>query len=740
MYDSVRAFIEALERAGELARVRAPVSPLLEITEIADRESKSPAAHLPSASARRNDPRFHDRGGRALLFERVEGSEMPLLINAWGSYRRMEMAISCNEAGPGVAHGKLPGGFDAVADRIGSLVKPEPPRGLGEIVAKARQFAPLLRIPPRTVRSGPVQEALLTGDRIDLTRFPFLKCWPLDGDPGAVSYPADVNRGVPAADLANHPDYRGRYITFAGVHSIHADDAGMAKPSSHNIGMYRMQLIGRQRLAMHWHMHHDGARHWRSWKRRGERMPVAIVLGGESVLPFASIAPLPPGMSELLFAGFLNGRGIPLVKGQTVPVRYPANAEIVLEGYVSSEAGGPGYDPRVDPESLGPGAFFEGPFGDHTGFYSLPDRYPIVEITAIVMRRNPVFPATIVGLPPQEDYYMGKATERIFLPLLKTIIHDIEDYDLPLFGAFHNCAVVQIKKEYPLQARRVMHAIWGAGQMAWTKTIIVVDEDVDVHDACAVASAVGERCNPARDIEIVNGPLDILDHAAPRLGAGCKIGLDATHKIQGEEVHGVPIEGKPPSGGIGSETIESLRLIEGVDDVALPNQESGEPGGWRGWLFVRTNEADAGRRTMKEVFDLLDEREDAAAIRCVIVVGPDVDLRDPDMTLFHWCANSDPGRDAVRWGERIGFDATPKRPEDGTPQAPIRDWPPIIEMDEATKRRVTERWNEYELGKAHVDSVRQTHAAAPASSEAEDSERWKALFVEGRAESPRFGC
>jgi len=700
VYDSVRSFIEALERAGELARVRPLVSPLLEITEITDRESKSRAAHLPSESARRNDPRFHDRGGRALLFEQVEGSEIPLLINAWGSYRRMEMAISCNEASPAVAAGRLPGGFDAIAARIGSLVKPEPPRSFGELLSKACQFAPLLRIPPRTVRSGPVQDVVLTGSQVDLSQFPLLKCWPLDGDLASVGYPADVNRGIAGGDLTNHPDYRGRYITFAGVHSIHADDAGVSKPSSHNIGMYRMQLIGRQRLAMHWHMHHDGARHWRSWKRKGERMPVAIVLGGESVLPFASIAPLPPGMSELLFAGFLNGRGIPLVKGQTVPVRYPANAEIVLEGYVSSEAGGPGYDPRVDPEPLGHGAFFEGPFGDHTGFYSLPDRYPIVEITAIVMRNNPVFPATIVGLPPQEDYYMGKATERIFLPLLKTIIHDIEDYDLPLFGAFHNCAVVQIRKEYPLQARRVMHAIWGAGQMAWTKTIIVVDDDVDVHDAAAVASAVGERCNPSRDVEVVNGPLDILDHAAPRLGAGCKIGFDATRKIPGEEVHGVAIGGASTYTDISAETIESLRAIEGVDDVVAPSHEHD---GFKGWLFVRTNgdaseQTHAGRWVMKETFDLLDERSDAGSIRFVIVVGPEVDLRNPDMTLFHWCANSDPGRDAVRWGQRIGFDATPKRPEEGTPQAPIRDWPPVITMDEATKRRVTERWGEYGLG------------------------------------------
>jgi 4-hydroxy-3-polyprenylbenzoate decarboxylase len=308
--------------------------------------------------------------------------------------------------------------------------------------------------------------------------------------------------------------------------------------------MYRMQVIDRNHTAMHWHMHHDGARHWRAWKKLGKPMPCALVLGGESVLPYAATAPLPPGISELIMAGFLNDGGIELVPCKTIDMHVPANAEIVIEGHVSTEAGFIGYDPRRG-EPVGPGAVFEGPFGDHTGFYSLPDRYPLFEVSAITHRKDPIYPTTIVGPPPQEDYYLGKATERIFLPLLQTMVHDIVDYDLPMFGAFHNCAFIKIHKEYPLQARRVMHAIWGAGQMAWTKMIVVVDEDVDVHDHEAVLFHLCANCDPGRDIEIVNGPLDILDHAAPRLGAGHKIGFDATRKIKGEECGGHTVRDFP---------------------------------------------------------------------------------------------------------------------------------------------------------------------------------------------------
>ncbi len=532
-YQTLQDFVAALERAGELSRVTAPVSAELEITEVADRVSKSEAASR-SAVAAQTDPRHHTLGGKGLLFESVEGSALPVGINLFGSYRRVEMALGCGD-----------GGFEGLAARVESLVKPEPPTGLMEKMKKGLELAKIASFAPKVVRRGVCQEVVKTGDEVDLFELPILKCWPLDGDPSAVGF------GL-SPDEAGTGAGGGRYITFAGMYTVHPDDAGKGEGvprPSRNIGMYRAQLIDSKRTAMHWHVHHDGARHWRAWKGRGERMPLAIVLGGESVLPYAATAPLPPGISELLFAGFLNDGAIPLVKCKTVDLEVPANAEIVIEGYVSTEAGTIGLtreEMAASGGDVGAGAVVEGPFGDHTGFYSLPDRYPVFEVTAITHRTNPIYPATVVGLPPQEDYYLGKATERIFLPLLKTLVPDIIDYDLPMFGAFHNCAFIQIRKEYALQARRVMHAIWGAGQMAWTKMLVVVDDDVDVHDHEAVLFHLCANCDPGRDVEVVSGPLDILDHAAPGLGVGHKMGFDATRKIAGEEVGGHAVRAYPP--------------------------------------------------------------------------------------------------------------------------------------------------------------------------------------------------
>ncbi len=544
----LRSFLAALDKRGQLHRVTAPVSPILEITAIADKVSKSKAAKA-SATAAAFDPRHHDLGGKALLFENVEGSKYPLLINAFGSYSRLELALGCEA-----------GGFDALGDKLGHLIKPEPPVGLMEKMKKGLELAKIAGLAPKMVASGACQEVVMTGDDIDLSSFPILKCWPLDGDPIAVGYNLTPEQAGTAGGS-------GRYITLGQIFTIHPDDAGKltGEPRpSRNIGMYRAQLLGKKTTAMHWHMHHDGARHWRAWKAWHERlarehsgnpnpmggapmpqgMPCAIVLGGSSVMPYAATAPMPPGISELLLAGFLQGEAVKLVQCKTIDMQVPADAEIVIEGHVSTKAGGVGYDPRTG-APLGEEAVFEGPFGDHTGFYSLPDRYPIFTATCVTTRKNAIYPTTIVGQPPQEDYYLGKATERVFLPLLKTLVPDIVDYDLPMFGAFHNCAFISIKKEYPLQARRVMHAIWGAGQMAWTKSIVVVDESVNVHDHEAVLFHLCANCDPGRDIEIVNGPLDILDHAAPRLGAGHKIGFDATAKWKGEECGGHAVRDFP---------------------------------------------------------------------------------------------------------------------------------------------------------------------------------------------------
>jgi 4-hydroxy-3-polyprenylbenzoate decarboxylase len=698
VFPTTRDFVAALDRAGELRRVSAKVSPVLEIAAICDRVSKSAAPNPPSASAKRNDPRFHHMGGHALLFENVEGSDIPALINGWGSYRRMEMALGCDD------HGHTPGGFDALAEVIGSLVKPEPPRSFGELISKARQFLPLLKIPPKRRRGfGLCQQVVKTGENVDVTRLPIIRCWPHDGDFASLGYPPGVNDGIPGlADAPNwEREFRGRYVTLAGIHTVHADDRDAAKPSSHNIGMYRVQVLGQRRMAMHWHMHHDGARHWRSWKALGKKMPVAIALGGESIMPYAATAPLPPGISELLLAGFLNRGGIEMVRGRTVPLWVPANAEIVIEGYVSSEAGGVGWEPGTS-EPLGPGAVFEGPFGDHTGFYSLPDRYPILEVTAITHRRDPIYPTTIVGLPPQEDYYLGKATERLFFPLLKTIIHDIEDYDLPMFGAFHNAAFLKIKKAYPLQGRRVMHSVWGAGQMAWTKSIFVVDNDVDVHDTAAVLRAVGERCVPGRDLEMVRGPLDILDHAAPFLGAGGKIGLDATRKWDGAETHRVLDETAaklcamgPVDAALGEAaraTEARVRALPGVLDARVPP----ELGGW--WLLVKIEKTAAGdgARAIAAIGSINDGE---GLPRWTVVVGADADVADFDAAMFHWAAHCAPERDryASKCGRRVAFDATAKMPGDERNSEPVRNWPPILRVDAATAALVQRRWGEYGL-------------------------------------------
>jgi len=672
MYNDLQSFLNALDDVGQLHVVQRPVSPMLEITEIADRHSKAPAAEG-SRFAPRFDPLHAGYGGRALLFEQVENCDFPLCINVFGSYRRMEMALGCEGTG----------GFEAIAQRIGSLTKPEPPSSLGDLWRKAREFYPLLKVPPKRRRRGRCQQVIKLASRgeVDLTRLPLIKCWPLDGDPQAVGFNM-------TAEQAGTAGGHGRYITFAGMHTIHADDAKAEKPTSHNLGMYRAQLVDSTRLAMHWHMHHDGAAHWRSWKNAGKPMPIAICFGGESALPFGAVCPLPPGISELLMAGFLNGRGIEMVRAKTVPLWVPANSEIVIEGYVSTECGFPNFDPRDENAGiLESGEAFEGPFGDHTGFYSLPDRYPMMDVTAITHRREPVFPATVVGLPPQEDYYLGKATERLMLPLLKTIIHDIEDYHLPMFGAFHNCAFIKIRKAYPLQARRVMHAVWGAGQMAWTKMIVVVDGDVDVHDERAVLRALFENCHFQRDLERVNGPLDILDHAAPRLGAGHKVGFDATRKIAGEDVNGIAVN-EPPTAGIESTQKFDVRELIGtanIRDVHEPEFGAGR------CLFISVNKEQAGdgARAIQAVWEHIPAERSTQA-DCVIVIDACFSLDDWSHVLFVMCANADPGRDAFGDGRRLAIDATTKMPDDARCGQPVRDYPPIQLMSEEIKQRVDE--------------------------------------------------
>jgi 4-hydroxy-3-polyprenylbenzoate decarboxylase len=489
-FPTLRDFIQHLDTSGELLRIKAPVDPILEIAAIADRSAKLPAPHPHNERDRNPAGKL---GGKALLFENVKGSSIPVAINTFGSYWRICQALNTDS-------------LDNLAARVQQLIKPEVPTSLLEKMKKIPDLMKMASYPPKSVRSGLCQQMVYEGDRADLSMLPVIQCWKLDGD-----LTSDQVFDRHAAAQAAGPTPKGRYFTLAGIYTRLPDG------THRNVGMYRIQIHGPRTCAVHWHMHHDGARHFRAWQKLGQKMPLAIVLGGESVLPYSATAPLPPTVEELLFAGFLNGNGIEMVKGRTIDVEVPANAEIVIEGY-------------VDPNEK----IYEGPFGDHTGFYSLADWYPRFDVTCITTRRDPIFPATVVGKPPMEDYFLGKATERIFLPLLKMLVPDIVDYTLPMSGAFHNCAVIKIRKDYPQQARRVMHSIWGAGQMAFTKFIVVVDEDTDVHDEQDVLFHLFANCDPLRDVEITKGPVDILDHASIEYGWGGKIGFDATKKWKGE--------------------------------------------------------------------------------------------------------------------------------------------------------------------------------------------------------------
>ena len=405
--------------------------------------------------------------GPALLFENVKGYSMPVFINAFGSYERMAMALN-------VKH------VDEIAREIESLVKPEMPSTfIDKIKFIPHMLMTLSKFPPKTVRHAPCQEVVFETETT-LSKIPIIKCWPGDG---------------------------GRFITLPLVITRNL------KTGNRNIGMYRLHVYDDRTTGMHWHIHHDGARHYRDYQRESKRMPVAVALGCDPAITYAATAPVPPEVDEMVFAGFLRKKNVEMIACKTIDMEVPADAEIVLEGY-------------IDPQETR----IEGPFGDHTGYYSLADYYPVFHITCITQRREPIYPTTIVGKPPMEDCYMGKATERLFLPLLKLMIPEIVDMNLPLFGVFHNFAFLSIDKRYPFQAKKVMHGIWGMGQMMFTKIIVVVDKDVNVQNVDEVLWRVGNNVDPRRDITFVDGPLDALEHASALPKIGSKMGIDATKK------------------------------------------------------------------------------------------------------------------------------------------------------------------------------------------------------------------
>ncbi len=458
--DNLRAFVGAIDAAGDLARVDRLVSIDKEITEIADRCMKSPG------------------GGPALLFTKPTlpggaAARIPVAVNLFGSERRMALALGVDR-------------LDEIGERIAELLNLKVPDGLFGKLAMLPRLAEVAKFPPKTIGGQPpCQEIVLRGGDVNLSQLPVPICWPQDGGP---------------------------YLTLAGV--ITRDPA----TGTRNVGMYRVQVLGKDSVAMHWQRHKVGAAHWREMAARCETMPVAIALGGDPASIYAASAPLPPTIDEFLFAGFLRGEPVRLANAVTCDLEVPAEAEIVLEGFV---------DPR-EPLVL------EGPFGDHTGFYSLADYYPKVHITAITMRAEPIWPHTIVGRPPMEDYYLGHATERIFLPLLKLTIPEIVDLHMPAEGIFHNLVFVSIDKQYPGQAWKVMNGLWGQGLMSLAKLIVVLDKDVNVRDPKEAWWVALNHIDPERDVRFSMGPMDVLDHSSRGFTYGSKMGIDATRKWKEE--------------------------------------------------------------------------------------------------------------------------------------------------------------------------------------------------------------
>jgi 4-hydroxy-3-polyprenylbenzoate decarboxylase len=373
--------------------------------------------------------------------------------------------------------------IEEIAAEIARLIQTRPPKTFKDKLGILAELIKLPGILPKTVADGPCREVIQPEP--DLGILPVLTCWPGDAGP---------------------------FITLPMVFS--KDPV----KGTRNVGLYRMQVFDARTTGMHWHLHKVGARHFQHQRERAGRLELAACLGGDPVMIYAATAPLPDQIDEILFSGFLRKKGVELVKCVSVDVEVPANSDIVIEGYV---------DPAEPPRR-------EGPFGDHTGFYSLADDYPAFHVTCITHRKNPIYPTTIVGRPPMEDAYLGKATERLFLPLVRVTLPEIIDMNLPVHGVFHNLAIISIKKEYPAHARKVMHALWGLGQMMFTKTLIVVDHDVNVHDLAEVTWVAGNNIDPKRDTIFVEGPVDVLDHAAPALGYGSKMGIDATRKWRGE--------------------------------------------------------------------------------------------------------------------------------------------------------------------------------------------------------------
>jgi 4-hydroxy-3-polyprenylbenzoate decarboxylase len=608
-YRNQQHFIDTLEKAGELLRIRTYVDPKLEIAEITDRISKTSG------------------GGKALLFENT-GFDFPVLMNAYGSERRICLALGVNH-------------LDDCAKEIEGLFKllSSPKENLLDklkLLPKLNQFASWM--PKSKSGRGECQEIVM--QQPDITKLPVITCWPKDGGP------------------------------FVTLPVIHTRDP---KTKTRNVGMYRMQVFGPTLTGMHWHKHKVSAKHFNEYKKLGIKMPVAVALGGDPVYAYSATAPLPENVDEYMLAGFLRKKKVELVKCITQPeIEVPADADFVIEGYV---------DPNDEP-------VWEGPFGDHTGYYSLPDWYPRFHITAITHKRNPVYPATIVGIPPQEDAWLGKATERIFLaPIKMTLVPEITDMEMPVEGVFHNLVIARIQKEYAGQGQKVMNAMWGAGQMMFNKILVLTgkpsasgEETFDLSNYRELARDVFNHLNPSTDIYFSQGPMDVLDHSCSKLGFGGKMCIDGTWKFEEEK------EEPSPAGKI---VFNKKELMARFTEIVRMNDQllaMDIP-----CVLVSVKKKRLGH--VKELHQQLSN--EINGIKTILYVEDSVDANDLPVALWRFCNNVDPRRDSVLHNNCMGFDGTIKTKELDNFQ---RDWPNIIVAAPETIAAVDKKWNDLEIG------------------------------------------
>jgi 4-hydroxy-3-polyprenylbenzoate decarboxylase len=573
--------------------------------------------------------RISKKYGPALLFENT-GTDFPVLINSMGTEQRMAWALGKEK-------------LDDVAldmeDLIRQLTSPKE-----SIIDKLKMLPKLSSIAswmPKTIGGkGACQEVVIKNP--DLSKFPVLKCWPEDGGP------------------------------FLTLPIIHTKDPNTG---IRNVGLYRMQVFGPDLTGMHWHRHKVSARHFNEYKKMGKSMPVVVALGGDPVYTYAATAPLPDNVDEYMLAGFIRKKKVELVQCLTQDAQVPADADIIIEGYV---------DPNEE-------FILEGPFGDHTGYYSLADYYPRYHITCITHRKNAVYPATIVGIPPQEDAWIGKATERIFLvPIKMTMVPEITDMVLPVEGVFHNLVIVKIKKEYPGQASKVMHSLWGAGQMMFTKIMIVVDGDVNIHDSSEVAAYISKNFNPSHDLYFTQGPVDVLDHSCSVMSFGGKMGIDATSKTEEEMAGRKPENIKSSLVPDFDSTKHDFPEIHKINARLLSLNIS------LLLIAVKKNRIDH----LKELTENLFQRPEYKSVKVLLFVEDSVDVNDIADTVWRFSNNVDPKRDHFLFKDKegnsnIAFDGTRKTKEfDGFD----RDWPNVLSSDEATIKRIDEIWSKLGLG------------------------------------------